>query len=241
MSEPDHNPFAAPQSENLVAMPAGHVDFEALRTTGNGLRLIYFSLLLLVLLVFTVFGVTFFAKRSPGPSQSGLAVLVVTGIGVLLVAVMSLIGGIMCVTVPRESDGKGFATASVAIQGVNLLIMFSGIFLGFVLGNMIASLLNVMSLISFLLFLRCLSSFIHRDDLRRRASRLVTFVLIYGTAIIAAAVSPILGALNYGLVVGLIGGVGALVLFVMFANLVHDLSKAIRHPESSSGDTRGYV
>jgi hypothetical protein len=234
MSEPDHNPFAAPLSQNLAETPAGYVDFEALRTTGNGLRLIYFSLLLLVLLVLAVFGGAFFTARAPGPNPSGL--------GMLLIALMSLIGGVMCITVPQESGGKWLVTASVVIQGLNLLVMLTAaLFFGFGRGNIIVSVVNGISLILFLLFLRRVSSFIDRDDLRRRSARVLIFLFVYVIAVISTAMIPIQGAINSAVAYGLIGGVGALILFLMFANLVNDMSKAIRHPESSIESSRGHI
>jgi hypothetical protein len=242
MSEPDHNPFAAPLSQNLAETPARYVDFEGLRTTGNGLRLIYFSLLLLVLLVLAVFGGAFFTARAPGPNPSGLAFILVTGIGMLLIALMSLIGGVMCITVPQESGGKWLVTASVVIQGLNLLVMLTAaLFFGFGRGNIIVSVVNGISLILFLLFLRRVSSFIDRDDLRRRSARVLIFLFVYVIAVISTAMIPIQGALNSAVAYGLIGGVGALILFLMFANLVNDMSKAIRHPESSIESSRGHI
>lgn len=243
MSEPEHNPFAAPQSQSAVIW-TGNVNFEALRTTGNGLRLIYLSLLLLVLLVLVVFGFSYFANLAPGPGPSGLAVLLVTGIGMLLISLMSLIGGAMCLTVPRESGGKGFVIASVAIHGLNLLLLFGGGFFGFATTeSLIMSLVNAVSVVLFLLFLRSLASFIDRSDLRRRASRMLTFTCVYGVALIIIAMIPGPGpaAFSFTLVAGLVIVIGALIMFVMFANLVSDLSKAIRNPENSPGDSQGYV
>lgn len=242
MSESDHNPFAAPQTETLAESPAGHVNFEALRTTGNGLRLIYFSLLLLVLLVLAVVGGTFFATKAAGPGPSGLGFLFVFGIVGLLIAALSLIGGLMCVTVPQQSGGKWLVIASVVIQALSQLMVLAGTLLGLNLEVIAMIPLSGLSLILFLLFLGRLSEFIDRDDLRRRAKRMLILLAVYVVVVITTGMSSMAGALDFATVgIALIGGLGALILFVMFANLVNDLSTAIRHPESAAADSRGYV
>ena len=109
----------------VATVSDGRVDYEALRMTGSGLRLIYVSMLLMVIIALGfVAGFVFNGK--------GLWLFALAAIAMLLVvSVLSLIGSLMCVTVPHESKGKGHIIASVVLQAINLLSRLAGTGFGF--------------------------------------------------------------------------------------------------------------
>ena len=155
MSEANHNPFAAPQVNDETTAVDGQINFASLHTAGNGLGLIYASLLLLVLLVIGGgAGLALFARRAGAAGGPPLALLLLIG-AFVLVGLLSIAGGLMCTTVPAESRAKGLAIASVALQGVQLLAAFVLPFAGFgmtVLGFGSPGLLTIASMTLFVMF-----------------------------------------------------------------------------------------
>ena len=229
MPESDnHNPFAAPQVQDPVARTDGVVDFGELKTVGAGLGLIYISLVLVVILTMATFASAFLAV--PGGARIGLVPLLffvlLLGVGLLL-----LVGICMCATVPVESGARGLCIAAIAFHVLQIPLSFIGLFGIGTVGVLMMNIMNWLGMICFILFLRKLAMFIYREDLARRAVRLL---VIFLTAFVAGVLLLIMLLRSGGGVSGILfGGVAllaSLIVFVMFANLVNELGKTIRNP-----------
>ena len=241
MSDPvEHNPFAAPRVNDPLVASTGQIDYVALRPVGTGLGVIYASLILIVLSAIGGLAIASLGGRMGGGWQQ---ILVVALVGIpVLASILSLVGGIMCLSVPPDC-GHTLVLSSVVLQGIQLMIRLGSFFFGYVaiggLAFMTPSLLGLPSMLSvalFLLFLRRLAQFLQRNDLARRAVRVlvassVMFVggLIGPSLLSGVPATPILAVF----------GVAAIVLFVMYANLINALGKAIRHPEQTATNHLG--
>jgi len=182
MADEDHNPFAAPQSQNVPESPSGQIDYNTLRKTGYGLRLIYFSFLPMAFLVVAICGPAFVA-------HANWLFSLIAGSSIVLISILTLFGSLMCTTVPPASGGKRLIIGSTFLQALNIPMVFAGAFRGisviFVLALGIST-----SLFLFQLFLRRLSAHLGRDDLAGRASRvMIGMAITVLTGIIVAVVS----------------------------------------------------
>ena len=240
MSE-ELNPFAAPQAD-LTASPQeqwaqGHT--ESLRKVKTGLMLVYTG----------ICGVLLCAIGSVLVSMTLGGVLnPVFRIGVLVFGVVSFIGQIACTAAPRESGARSFAIAAVVLTCVSVLAVVSlfatGLAVGFGvrLGNeigiesylrfvqVIAGLqivANLASQVCYIYFLKRLALFVERSDIAGRAVKsLIVGVISLVAIILAAVTSEVLGIESLGLL-AVIGLIGLLIAFVMYANTITYLRKAI--------------
>lgn len=221
MSEP-FNPFAAPEIRDHVQDQAVG-DYKKLVGVERGLRLIYFGIcgLFLSAIATAVLGVAF------GPlALIGLA-------GVFISWLMLIIGPFFCLSVPAESGAKGLIGASILFQ-------LTGFFLTVALrtGAGLPPALQLLSQFSgvtggilFLFFLMKVARFIGREDLRRRGiSVLIGSAVLFFIAVAAVYALSTRGRVEMepvGVIASVSAAIGAVVLFVMYANLVNYLAKAI--------------
>ena len=140
---------------------------------------------------------------------------------------MMLVGPIFCLSVPAETNAKGLIIGAVVLQLLNFSITVlsaAGVNLGPFAP--FAQMFGVLSAICFVLFMRRLSQFIGREDLASRAGR----VLMLGLVTVVAAIGSFFAMFTLGPAAALLLlGVAAMMLiaFVMYANLVNALSKAL--------------
>ncbi|GEM_PF-1933742 len=243
----DHNPFATPTVQHDVATAQypgyENVDFEALRKTGIGLGLIYAALVLMVLIGILggVLGATGRASVTAMPLFNVLGIIgTVTGLA-------SIVGSLLCVTVPRLSGAKGLIIASVCLQLAQWLFAFAPRFMGALyltsgLGVITGIVLPVVSTLLFMLFLNRLAHFIAREDFASRAKRVLILqgigvsaglVLSFTASGLSLSRLRFAGARSGSLSMVLVVGVGlyAIVVFLMYANIINAIGKAIRNPQ----------
>ncbi len=227
------NPYASPQSDFAAAGQAWMRDQSGqLRSVYIGLSLCYWGivLMLLGLLVGAAGGLAAGMIAGPGASM----ILGFAGIGMAIVgAILSFVGPFFCLTVPAESGAKGFIIASVILQLGNFfitpaltLVDLPG-FSGFT-GTLASPLISFAGIMAFILFMQRLSSFIGRGELVARTNRVLVgagLVFVSWMGIIGYAVVG--RAEGFGLFVPLLG-LAALVVFVMYANLLNDLRKHVK-------------
>ncbi len=230
------NPYASPQ----VAYEAPGVewarrDSAGLRQTGRGLSVYYYGIVFVLLGAILYFGAQFFA-RGMGDAAIilGVAILCLIVVGGL----MLLVGPFFCLAVPAESGAKGMVTASVICTLLSIALALGGEFevLDLRLAKM-GNLIGLIGSICFMIFMKNLARFIGREDLARRAVRVlvagsVVFVLWIGTAVtvaLQAASNQFArgGAVSAGLIM-LVVGLAGIIVFVMYANLVDALRKGIK-------------
>jgi len=165
------------------------------------------------------------------------------GIAMLVGYLLVLIGPLFCLAVPAESGSKGFIIGSVVCTLASLAPLATtwlGIrFTPF--DSSASSVISTLGAILFMLFLRKLSLYIGRPDLARRAmavliSAIVICVLLIGSALFVLGVrasSAVPGGAAAGGAAGagvlmLVLMIAALVVFILYANLVNSLRKALR-------------
>ncbi|MDG2220068.1 MAG: hypothetical protein P8L85_01725 [Rubripirellula sp.] len=149
-------------------------------------------------------------------------------------SILMFVGPLFCLTVPAETNAKGLIITAVVLQIINIvavLLPFAGVDLaGF---DSFVQIFSVLSSIFFVLFMRKLAIFIGREDLAKRASNilvggLVSFFGAIASGVLAFLIGP---AISLMLLVFAIVGI---VIFVMYANLVNTLSKALKDARAPS-------
>ncbi len=212
----------------------------------SGLKLIYTSLILTVLLVVGsfVFGIALAASgaaRNAGQVGGGQAVVTenayfiytVVAIG-LLISALTIIGKVSCLNVPEKVQATGPISAAVALTVMAIILSLSQQFAGLPesVGS-IAQLLNAGAWFCFLVFLRRLAEFLGDQVQINRARSLFKGTIIAGVLFVAFGVGLLLATQNVidpsntrVLGLGMIGvSIYGLILFVRYANLVNGLRK----------------
>lgn len=225
MSDPV-NPYASPQVEEKLSPGARWVSemSPSLRRTGLGLTLVYYGIVLMILAFFGMGGAV--ALQSlPAIGAAGFAVLAAT--------LLMFVGPLVCLAVPAESGAKGFLLGSVFFQLANIgyaVAMHSAWLAPQISSPLLRGVLQLLGLVGFVLFvlfMKRLSEFINRSDLAQKARNvLVGMVVLIGLGV-AAVAGPAAGVPALSLLF-LAVGIGGLVLFVMYANLVNYLGNALR-------------
>ncbi len=238
MPEP-FNPFAAPETRNDVQTQAFE-SYQELAGVERGLRLIYFG----------ICGV-FLSAMATGVLAIAIGPRARIGfVGVVISWLMVIIGPFFCLSVPAESRAKGLIGASILFQLTGFFLM-----IGLGTGADLSPTLHLLSQFSgvsggvlFILFLMKVARFIDREDLRRRGIK----VLIGSAVLFVIAMAAVYlvstgdrGDMQLaGLIASVIAAVGALVLFLMYANLINYVAKAIgslRSGSATSQETGQYL
>lgn len=238
MSEP-FNPFAAPETRDTFQDQAVG-DYQQLAGVERGLRLIYLG----------ICGV-FLSAMATGVLAIASRELMIIGLfGVLISWLMLIIGPFFCLSAPSESGAKGLIGASILFQLTGFLLSIAlrtGADLPLPL-QLLSQFSGVTGGVLFIFFLMKIAKYIGRDDLRRRGINLligsVVLFMITMVAVYLLMTSGRRGMEPGGLIALVVAAIGALVLFVMYANLVNYLAKAIgslRSGSSASLDTGRYL
>lgn len=232
MSEP-FNPFAAPETRDFVQDQAVG-NYEEFAGVERGLRLIYFGICGVFLSAMAT-GVLAIASRD---------LMIIGAAGVLISWLMLIIGPFFCLSAPAESGAKGLIGASILFQ-------FTGFFLSLALRfgaglslplQLLGQFSGVTGGVLFIFFLMKIAKFIGRDDLRRSGINVLIGAVVLMLAVVTVDSLGIRGRGDF--IAILMTGISAVVLFVMYANLVNYLAKAIgslRSGSSASQDTGRYL
>lgn len=218
MSEP-FNPFAAPQSMDDV-QPEAVGNYESLAGVERGLRLIYFGLCGVFLSAIAA-GVFAIADRS---------LMIIGAAGVLISWLMLIIGPFFCLSVPDESGAKVLIGTSILFQLSGFMILVaSGIGLGDLpFGRLISQFCGTIGVLLFVCFQMKIARFIRREDLRKKAIDVligsILLIVVAGLTTVSLIHS---GTQGPGFIGIIFTGLGALIVFVMYANLINYLAKAI--------------
>lgn len=228
MTTHPENPFASPQAidENYAEPSSSTLAHpEAMTRVRTGLRMVYISICGLLLSFFVAAGVgVFLAARGAAPDATAVLLLVPVGLLILGFYVLQLVGVGFCINAPPESGAKGLAIATLVLE-----------LLAFVFG-VVAALANLLTFAAIICFLICmgrLAKYIERPDVASRARRAMIAVvsssaLVIVGALFAGVMAEAGAAPGAAAVIPLIVGlVGMLVGFLMYANTVTYLRKAI--------------
>lgn len=143
-------------------------------------------------------------------------------------ALMMFVGPIICLAVPKESGAKELLIGSVVCQFANIFYTVSELFIPTLIPAPFKVALNycgVFGLILFVLFMKKLAVYINRQDLSSKA----TYVLVFGILMMIASIliiflllAQMIPPLSFIPI-----PIGALIAFVMYANLIGYLRKAL--------------
>lgn len=248
MTADNANPFASPRAvDEPTALPTTTSQWSAddvrrLRNVGGGLRMIYFSIYgaLGVIIFLTLLGLEVFGEIDWFMAFVGLTVAAGFALYVL-----GMIGVGLCLYAPKASRARPFAFATLTLQAAALLInliigaLADAASAGFLPRQVFLNLVVVASAASLLIFAWRMADFLARDDSARRARRtLLAVVFSYGllfsagftaTWLLPSPETPTPPAwatiVTAGAVVA--GGIGCLAAFLMFANTITYLRRAI--------------
>lgn len=235
------NPYASPQVEMAVeqADDRSLLDLSGMRTTGIGLSLVYYGIVLLLLTLILSIPITFVI----GPTENVGLVLIGFGAMTFIAGVMMFVGQIVCLAVPVQTGARAYIIVTVLLQVGGFLQALLQVIEQYAPQvqvplplMLLLNLLSALSIVFFVLFLRELSLSIRRNDLARRA---IT-ILILGAVVFVFAIvwifGPMIAAFYTTLVptgpgAWLLGGpllaIGALICFVMYANLINAVRKVL--------------
>lgn len=212
------NPYAP-----IAATPSAHgakwigKNPAALSKTALGLSLVYYGIILSLLSTILTFAAFFIPFG-----------LIITLSGFMIGSVMMFVGPIFCLSVPAETNAKGLIVGTVVLQLINFsATVLPAVGVDFGLFSPFAQMFGVLAAICFILFMRRLSQFIGREDLASRAGR----VLMLGSVTVVAAIGGFVAMFVLTPVAAfsfLVISVMMLIAFVMYANLVNALSKALK-------------
>ncbi len=211
------NPYEPTMSTSGDAL-AAHANYKGLKGTAIGLKIIYFSILLMLLCI--IGGIV---------AAAALPVAIIPlGLLVLVAYLMLLIGPFFCLSAPESTGAQGLIIGSILCQAAGLLISVAPM-VGIAIPGVVSSATSMITMIGsilFILFMMKISSYIQRDDLREKGRTIlvgsvILFVLLLIGVVGVTVLGPIAGILS------LVAALGMLVIFVMYANLVNSLYKAI--------------
>jgi len=212
-----------------------------LASTERGLRLIYVGILVMILAIILGMALSFV-----GPATG-----IITGLALFAGWLLWLIGPFFCLSVPGETGARGLIIASVTCQGTAaglVLLQFAapllfytslgGIGGFFAVGAGVGQLLGLAGSVLFVLFMMKVGRQLGREDLHRRGRNLLilaVFIFIGLIALSVAMFSAISGPSSSGPSrlataasgIAIAWGIAVLIAFIMYANLVHQLYKAI--------------
>lgn len=213
--DPDFNPYSAPAVVAEASQPQLLIQLEQYRTVRFGLQLIYYSIaavaILMILLV---------VSTAIGFGGVTLIFTIVSGMGIFVAALVSIVGFCMCAACPNPNE-KTLAFSSILCLMINVagtllsnlmpvfavnetLLIFSGV------ASAVGSIANFAGSILFCLLLKRIGSNISSDSLKRNSQRaLIWFLVLIGIIIFFVVGTSLFGAIGRG-------WVGAEALLVIF-------------------------
>jgi hypothetical protein len=201
-------------------------DFE-LRKVALGLQLVYAGLILTVLgVILGVAAVMYFTSIS----KPYLGMLFTLGIS-LVAGMLDVAGKLLCLAVPEKSRSSGIISASVACTLSSLIIGLVGQFSPAIGSELkaLGGLLSALAYILFLIFLRRLAMYIGHLELAANAWSILIASVLVATAyagLLAMVASGVAASLPLPFIIlGL--GLAALVVFILYANLITYLRRAV--------------
>jgi hypothetical protein len=230
MDEPV-NPYASPEAD-ITPVPLSEAmltDLPGLRTTGIGLSLVYYGIIILLLTLIGTVPAGFLVASIPA---IGFLVLA-AGVVVLAASLMMFVGQVLCLAVPSQTGANVYIIVAVVMQIASFVQSFLPVIQQFAprvrFSQPITLLLNslgVISLIFFVLFMRRLSLFLGRNNLARRARNLLIFSAILVPVGVAAFLANNSRDSSF-FVFGVVLILDALICFVMYADLINALRKVL--------------
>ena len=189
-----------------------------------GITWMYYGLLIGVIAMIGL--CTMVLLSQAGRPGQGSPLVILFGMAMVFAAGLMIVGKLLCQSAPSQIPGSGGVLVSLVFDGLAVLVAIGQRGQGIGL-SVLANLLAVGSLISFLMFLKGLGEFLERRDIADRASGvlLLGFVLValwmmqlglMSLAAVARNVPGDIGGMGSGM---LVGGLG-IFFIVRFAGLL---------------------
>jgi hypothetical protein len=218
------NPYAAPRSDPQVApeFEGSILSSPGIRRTATGLGLVYYGIMLILTLFILALAIVVLKADARQAFFPGVPL----GLAVIGAALMMFVGQVLCIAVPSESGARGLILGCVILNVVSFVVSVAtspAIGEGGGGGN----LLGMTGALLFILFLRKLSHYIGRDDLGARAGRVLVLFLVSAGAV-AVGVFMAVARVSTSPLLFALGGVLALVTFVLYVNLINAVRRALR-------------
>lgn len=226
------NPFSPPATVSALS-PSFQGNAEAFAGTERGLRIVYAAILLIILSLILGMAVSIVVPEAA----------IVMGLAMIVGWLMWLVGPFFCLSVPTETGARGLIIASVSCHAASMA--FAGLqfavpfLLGFssqgvvAIGGIFGQLLGLAGNILFILFMMKVGRQIGRDDLHRRGRNLLVLSAVLVVALMAMSAAMFTAVSGPSSLAGVMSGMfilfglAALVAFIMYANLINGLYKAI--------------
>ena len=195
----EHNPIQGSKQH------AGSRQSGSLDNVQRGITFLYVAVLLNVAAVVS-FVLVLLMQAAP--------LLIVFALLLIASSMLSMIGRILCLTIPKQVGATVLIYFAVGLDVMALFATVSRMIPGIPNLSGISGLLSVLGTVLFVIFLRKLATYIKSDDLVQRASAILILcaglVVLSGAAIVAVSVSAF-----FGLIIWLI------VLFLLLLTCFH--------------------
>lgn len=226
------NPYSAPRARTGGSRKARAKNREGLETVGTGLLIQGWAIAAMIIAL-TVLVVATVLKIGVLVALAAIGVFVT----IVAAAIAMLLGELMCLAAPAESNARSLIIAAVACHAAAFLINLAGQF-GLANGflTIIGGLAGLGYFVLFLLFLKSIAGY---ADLAEHAGRVA--VLLIGIPLVwvcgmGGVLLTFMGAAGGGgagvgifaLLLFLVLGLAGLVLFVMYVNLLFQLGRDLR-------------
>jgi hypothetical protein len=187
-----------------------------------GITFIYFGVLLFVAAI--IVGVLALPLKAP---------LLIIG-GLLMSAASSLlstIGRILCLTVPKQVGARALIYFSVAFDITALLLTVSRMIPGMQYLSGFSGLVNVLGIVLFVIFLKKLAIYINSNDLAQRASEVLSLWAVWAVLFVFGLVGASMSAI-FVMIVVLPGFVLSLLACFRYFQLLSELRLSLGYHDS---------
>ena len=255
------NPFAPPKMRSNSSRGGSTSANEAAsrNLAGLGLLIQGWATVSIFLIILFVIGVSFVMRLSSGstigPPPIFLAILGLSGIGMMIAGITVLIGECICLAIPERSGAKAFIIAAISLLSFQVILGITQAVTGANTGAagfqptpfqtsqsgtqfvfaMLGLLAGIGHIVCFELFLRKASQYARRDDLAKQAMTvLIGIPSCMGTVFVCSLLGPLLGRfvapiLALILLIPILAATIAVIVFsVMHVALLFKVGRALR-------------
>lgn len=222
------NPYTPSTAVEQEASDArSKIDYGGLQGTEMGLRLYYYGIITIIVSIIAIM-----AAIPVFPPAAFLG-----GLGGLLGMVLILIGPFFCLTAPQKTQARGLIISSIAFFIFGIIMSIIENVIDYVPAGL-GSLSSTVSSILFILFLIRLANYLERPDLSSSGKTvllgaIIVLALGFGVSLASTMMNPDIGILM------IVVAIAALIIFVMFANLINSLYKHIAKGRSGGQRVTG--
>jgi len=191
---------------------------DTFKYTRMGITFVYIGLVLIVLSIFAV--------PLAAVLRATWLLLLVPAL-VVASSLLSMIGRILCLSVPKEVGASGLIYAAVALDVSSLFAAVSRMIPGLPNFSGFSGLLSLAAMVFFLIFLKKLAVFINDSESAARASSLLNLGIGLVVVMVAMIVLPLVSLQAFALGPALLAFVLMVVGFFIYNRLLSGLRKSL--------------